>query len=90
MTDMTIPPSSSAPPPERRIYGFNVYKDGDLIREQIVFAATSAIAEVKIWRLLSPGEYVWYAEPRLIELNDATIGALIDHETKSVGDEEDA
>lgn len=90
MTDMTIPPSSSAPPPEGRMYGFNVYQDGVLLREQIVFAGTSAIAEVKVWRFLAPGEYVWYAEPRLIQIDDTAISALIDYETKSVEDEEDA
>ncbi|MDQ1204642.1 hypothetical protein [Microbacterium sp. SORGH_AS_0862] len=51
-------------------YGFNIYKDGALVREQHVQAGTSAIAEVKVYRYLRDGEYPWYAIPRLISQDE--------------------
>lgn len=84
MTSMTIPLPQ---PTSLRMYGFNVYRGGVLIREQIVPAATSAIAEVKIWRHLDTDEYVWYAEPRLIEEEAVVIDLPVDTGEESVDDE---
>ncbi|MFV9423266.1 hypothetical protein [Microbacterium sp. S1037] len=47
-------------------YGFNIYKDGVRVREQIVEATSAAFAEVSVWRYLRPDEYPWYSVPRLV------------------------
>ena len=49
-----------------RIYGFNVYKNGQLSRELLVPAGNALIAEIRAPRLLNDDEYLWYVVPRLV------------------------
>jgi hypothetical protein len=49
-------------------YGFNVYRDGELVREQVVEARNSVAAELAAGSYIDPssGEYLWYSQPRWI------------------------
>lgn len=64
MTSMTIPPPEHS---SLKKFGFNVHKDGKFVREQLVEATDPALAEARVYRHLSDGEYPWYVVPRLVE-----------------------